>query len=59
MNTREIDLNPSVEDARERIWDGQGEVMASTFTSSNGSKKVTVTFSITVDAVSVGKGNVQ
>ena len=30
MNTREIDLNPSVEEARERIKDGQGEVSVST-----------------------------
>ena len=51
MSTREIDLNPSIEEARARISDGQGTLAASTYVNDLGVTRVTVTFSITVDAV--------
>ncbi len=51
MNTKQIDLNAAVEEARVRVNDCQGEVSTSTFINNAGQKKVTVTLSITVDAV--------
>lgn len=59
MNTRDLDLNPSIEEARERINDGQGEVSVSTMNYPIvGKTRVTVTFSITVDAVEKGGGSI-
>jgi len=51
MNTRQIDLNASIEEAREMVDDYQGTVAASTYVNDQGKTRVTVTFSITVDAV--------